>query len=138
MARGFLRERAFAAWVLPLLTLWLAGAFAEPFAAPGGDALRAPLPPRVEIDSLLAFVGRQQGIAFIRNGTSHTAEEAEAHLRHKLERAGSRVKTAEDFIRYCATRSFITRIPYRVRDRNGHTRLAADVLHEELKRLRAR
>ncbi len=113
--------------------LFFAGVFAETFAGPGASASA-----RVEIDSLLAFVGRQQGIEFIRNGSSHTAVEAEAHLRHKLERAGSRVKTAEDFIRYCATRSFITRIPYRVRDQDGRTRPAAEVLHEELKRLRTR
>ncbi len=94
--------------------------------------------PRAEIDSLLAFVGRQQGIEFLRNGSAHTAQEAESHLRYKLERGGNRIKTAEDFIRYCATRSFFTRIPYRVRYRNGTTRPAADVLNEELRRLRAR
>lgn len=92
---------------------------------------------RVEIDSLLAFVGRQQDIAFIRNGSSHTAQEAVSHLRFKRERAGSRLKTAEDFILHCATRSYLTRVPYRVKYRDGTTRKAADVLHEELRRLRA-
>ena len=37
------------------------------------------------------------------------------HLRLKLRAAGSRVSTAEDFIRYCATESSVSGKPYEIR-----------------------
>lgn len=91
---------------------------------------------RAEIDSLLSFVGSQQGTEFLRNGAAHTAAEAENHLRRKWRRGGDRIKTAEDFIRYCATRSSFTGARYRVRYADGSLRDADEVLHEELRRIR--
>ncbi len=94
------------------------------------------LSPRAEIDSLLAFVRRQEEVVFIRNGGTHTAAEAEAHLRLKWSRQEKDIRSAEDFIERCATRSFLTRKTYAVRFPDGTERLAAEVLHEELARLR--
>jgi hypothetical protein len=89
-----------------------------------------------EIDSLVSFVGRQSGIAFIRNSTAHDAAEAERHLRLKWRRAGTRVKTAEDFIKYCATRSSFTGTPYRVRFSDGTIKTSEEVLLAQLRHLR--
>ncbi|HSV96914.1 MAG TPA: DUF5329 domain-containing protein [Spirochaetota bacterium] len=75
---------------------------------------------RGRIHSLLNALERS-GFAFIRNGASYTAREARAHLKMKLDRAGGRVKTAEQFIDYCATRSSSTGRPYLVRLPDGST-----------------
>jgi len=42
-------------------------------------------------------------------------------MRKKLSRAGSRVKTAEDFINGIATKSYLTGAPYRVKLPEGRT-----------------
>jgi len=90
-----------------------------------------------EIDSLLAFVERQP-VEFIRNGTAHTPAEAVSHMQLKRRRAGDRIKTAEDFIRYCGTKSSFTGSPYRLRYPDGTIREAGPVLTAELKRLSRR
>ena len=63
--------------------------------------------PREEkrIEHLLQTVESLKGAAFIRNGTEYNAKDAGKHLRMKLAKAGDRVKTAEDFIEGCASRS---------------------------------
>lgn len=91
---------------------------------------------RAEIDSLLAFVRKQEDVVFLRNGSRHDSRQAEAHLRLKWSRQEDKVRSAEDFIERCATRSFLTREPYRIRFKDGTVREAAEVLREELARLR--
>ena len=49
---------------------------------------------------------------FTRNGTKHSAEDAEAHLTMKYERYSSRIKTAESFIDRLASESSWTGKPY--------------------------
>src|SRR5260221_13647900 len=95
-------------------------------------------PPNPEVEALLKFVGELKHETFIRNGDPHTAKEAEAHLRMKWINAGSRVVTAEDFIRYCATKSSLSCRDYLVRYPDGHDEPAALVLTRELHRLRSR
>lgn len=73
------------------------------------------------IQYLLASVEALEGAKFIRNGSEHEARAAADHLRLKLKAAGSKVKTAEDFIRFCASRSSMTGEPYLIRLADGTT-----------------
>ena len=61
------------------------------------------------------------GAVFIRNGTEYKAPDAQNHLRQKLNYAGDRVKTAEEFIRYCASESSMSHKPYQIRFSDGRT-----------------
>jgi Family of unknown function (DUF5329) len=101
-------------------------------------ALPAAMSPDTEIDALLKYVGELQSALFIRNGSSHTAKEAESHLRLKWSSGGSRIATAEDFIRYCATKSSLSGKEYLIRFPDGHEEPSAQVLLKELQRIRAR
>ena len=56
---------------------------------------------------------------FIRNGQSHTPEEAVAHVRAKYEHFKAQIKTPEDFIRLAATKSLMSGQPYLIRTRDG-------------------
>lgn len=64
-----------------------------------------------EIDFLLTAVG-DSGCSFIRNGKTHAAEDAEAHLRMKYRRGRRYVSTTEQFIERLASGSSISRKPY--------------------------
>ena len=62
-----------------------------------------------------------EGAKFIRNGREYDARAASSHLRLKLKVAGNKVKTAEDFIKLCASKSSITGEPYLMRFADGAT-----------------
>ncbi|MGY3038726.1 hypothetical protein ACVWWQ_000313 [Rhodanobacter sp. TND4EL1] len=72
-----------------------------------------------KIDYLIATVAGLHDAEFIRNGTAYDASQAAAHMRLKLRFAGSRVKTAEDFITCCATGSSVSGINYTIRFAHG-------------------
>jgi hypothetical protein len=74
-----------------------------------------------KIEYLIASVGELKGAKFVRNGTDYDAPAAASHLRLKLRAAGSKVKTAEDFIQYCASGSSISGEPYLIRFIDGAT-----------------
>ena len=74
-----------------------------------------------KIQYLIASVETMQGATFIRNGLEYDTRQASAHLRLKLKRAGDRVRTAEDFITLCASKSFMTGEPYQIRLADGTT-----------------
>jgi len=71
------------------------------------------------IEHLLQTVESLKGAAFIRNGTEYEAKDAGKHLRMKLKMAGDRVKTAEDFIKVCASRSSFSGAAYKIRLPDG-------------------
>jgi hypothetical protein len=102
-------------------------------------ALQTPAPALTEaqkIEALLQAVEKLQGKAtFLRNGSEHDAKAAADHLRMKWQKAGSRVKTAPDFIRGCATGSSMSGQPYKIRFQDGHEVLSADYFWTELKKL---
>jgi hypothetical protein len=93
---------------------------------------------QARIEGLMAAVGRLRGATFIRNGSEHTAAEAAEHLRLKWKNAGKRVRTAEDFIRYCATQSSMSGRRYRIRLADGRELDSADWFEAELRRYDAR
>src|SRR5215469_12133005 len=84
------------------------------------------------IEYLLAVVGSLHEAQFIRNGTAYDSTAAVRHLRAKLGIAGSRVKSAEDFIRYCGSESSISGKPYEIRFPDGRVVLSAGFLRQKL------
>lgn len=104
----------------------------EPATMADAAVAPAPLTEPQKIDRLLAYVGSLKGAVFVRNGQEHTPAEAAEHMKLKRQKAGDRVKTAEDFIKYCASYSTLTGEAYLVRFPDGRTRTAEDVLREQL------
>src|SRR5262249_45642782 len=84
------------------------------------------------IEYLIASVGSLPQAQFIRNGTAYDGKAAVDPLRLKLRFAGSRVRTAEDFIRYCATESSASGEPYRIRFADAHVVPSAQYLRQKL------
>ena len=81
---------------------------------------------------LIESVAALHDARFIRNGQAYDATRAADHLRLKLRFAGDRVKTAEDFINYCATRSSMSGRRYSIRFGDGRTVDAATFLRQRL------
>jgi hypothetical protein len=87
-----------------------------------------------KIEFLISSVENLKGAKFIRNGSEYNDGKAAAeHLRMKLKTAGSRVKTADDFIRLCASQSYLTGRPYMIRLSNGKTIKSEEYFREKLK-----
>lgn len=89
-----------------------------------------------EIEALLAYVKQLDGAVFIRNGSEHAPTAAEAHLRMKWEKQSAQIKTAEDFIELCATKSSLSGERYRIRLKDGTARDSAEVLRARLADIR--
>jgi hypothetical protein len=110
--------------------------------------IQVPVPPRpataaphmteaAKIQALIGSIEHLNGAVFIRNGTEHDASEAAAHLRRKLDYAGSKVKTAQQFIDKLATGSSMTGKPYKIRFADGRTVDSASFFREQLRKLEA-
>ena len=84
------------------------------------------------IEYLLTVVASLHDAQFIRNGKAYDSAAAVSHMRTKLRVAGGRVKTAEDFIRYCASESSVSGEPYEIRFTDGRVVLSADFLRQKL------
>lgn len=104
---------------------------AAPQASAGAGSQPA-LTEEQKIDRLIEFIGALDGAAFIRNGKEHSPQDAVEHLRLKRRKAGTRVRTAEEFIERCATRSSISGDDYQIRFADGRTESAATVLRRRL------
>src|SRR5438045_542832 len=85
------------------------------------------------IEYLIQTVESLKGAAFIRNGSEYNSADASKHLRLKLKAAGDRVKTAEDFIEGCASRSSLTGEAYKIRFSNGTITETAPFFRARLK-----
>jgi hypothetical protein len=100
-----------------------------------GALTHASSPPSLEaakIEYLIASIESLQGAQFIRNGIAYDSKAAAEHLRLKLRATGSRVATAEDFIRLCASVSSVTGTPYQIRFSDGHTVTSEMYLRQKL------
>lgn len=84
------------------------------------------------IEYLLAVISGLHDAQFIRNGKAYDSAAAVDHLRSKLRMAGAQVKTAEDFIRLCASESSLSGKPYEIRLANGQQLLSAQFLRQQL------
>jgi hypothetical protein len=100
-------------------------------------AFAAALAEQQKIDALIHAVEVLPDAKFIRNGSVHDGKEAAEHLRKKRRYAGDRIKTADDFIVCCASRSSVSGTPYQIRFANGETVDAATFFRAELKRIDA-
>jgi hypothetical protein len=85
------------------------------------------------IDYLIESLGSLKGAVFIRNGTEYDADKARSHLQSKLAYGGERIKTAEDFIKSCATESSMSHKPYQIRFADGKTVATAAFFNSKLK-----
>lgn len=90
-----------------------------------------------KIDYLIASIASLTDAHFIRNDTVYDAKDAADHLRLKLRVAGSRIKSADDFIRYCASVSSVSGKPYLIRFADGRQVTAATYLTSKLKEFEA-
>ncbi len=91
-----------------------------------------------KIAYLIDSVAALKDATFIRNGTGYDAAHAADHMRLKLRLAGSRVKTAEDFIVYCGTGSSMSGLKYSIRFHDGRTIDSATFLQNKLAEYEAR
>ena len=84
------------------------------------------------IEHLIRAVEELPNAKFVRNGSAYDAKAAAEHLRLKLRNAGARVKTAEDFIRFCASKSSVSGKPYRIRFADGTLQTSEAFLRAKL------
>jgi Family of unknown function (DUF5329) len=70
------------------------------------------------IKFLLDYVAKSD-VTFVRNGQTHTPQEAVDHIKAKYEHFKEEIKTPEDFIRLSASKSLLTGQPYLVRTKDG-------------------
>lgn len=76
---------------------------------------------QARIDFLIHQVETAHGLKFIRNGAEYDGSAAAKHLRMKLNYGGERLKTAEDFVKYCASESSVTHQKYQIKLADGST-----------------
>ena len=87
------------------------------------------------INYLLDYVANSHA-TFIRNGESHTPQEAVNHIKAKYEHFKAEIKTPEDFIRLSASKSLLSGQPYQVRTSDGQEMRLDAWLTEALKKHR--
>ena len=90
-----------------------------------------------EIEYLLNAVA-DSNCEYFRNGKKHSAEKAAKHLRMKYDRAKKYVTSAEDFIAKLASRSSISKKPYRYTCPDGSNGYTATWFRKKLSDYRAR
>lgn len=72
-----------------------------------------------KIESLISTVESMKDVVFIRNGSEYGPKEAAALMRHKWKQQEKKIKTAQDFIRFAATKSEHSGKPYLIRFKDG-------------------
>jgi Family of unknown function (DUF5329) len=87
------------------------------------------------IQYLLDYVAKSDA-TFLRNGQTHTPQEAVDHIKAKYEHFKNEIKTPEDFIRLSASKSLLTGQPYLVRTKDGKEMQLSAWLTEALKKHR--
>ena len=113
------------------LPLWLL----VPLSLMGGYVYAQDSSEAAKIRYLIGSVEALQGVKFFRNGSEYDAKKAADHLRLKLKMAGDRVKTVEDFIRLCGSKSSVSGEAYRMRLPDGTTMYAEAFFRKRLKAL---
>jgi hypothetical protein len=87
-----------------------------------------------KIEQLIIYIEKSEAL-FIRNGSEYGAKEAADHLRMKRKKAGSKVKTAKDFIDLIASKSYMSGEPYKMKFKNGTIMNTRDMLYNELRKM---
>jgi len=78
------------------------------------------------------------GLTFIRNTDKYTSVEAAEHMNNKYRHFREDIKTAEDFIERCASKSLLSGKPYLVINERGKQVRTSEWLLAELADYRAR
>jgi len=78
------------------------------------------------------------GLIFIRNADRYTSVEAAEHMGNKYRHFREDIKTAEDFIERCASRSLLSGKPYLVINEQGEQVRTSEWLEAALAEYRAR
>ena len=89
------------------------------------------------IEYLLESVGSSD-CGFVRNGTTHDADDAESHLRMKDNRGKRYAATPEDFIERLASGSYLSKKPYYIECSGAERVPSGDWLAQRLDDFRAR
>lgn len=87
-----------------------------------------------EIGHLLQFI-EDSGCIFVRNNKEYTSKEARDHIQKKYGHVKRRIKTAEKFIKYIATKSSMSGKLYKVHCKDKEL-LSGEWLNAELTRYR--
>ncbi|MCF6312770.1 MAG: DUF5329 domain-containing protein [Verrucomicrobiales bacterium] len=93
--------------------------------------------PQDEINSLLDYLEGLQGAVFVRNGKEHNSQETRKHLQMKWDRQEKKIHSAEDFIKLCASKSYLSGKRYVIRLKDGSEKFSDELLKAELKRIRS-
>jgi hypothetical protein len=88
---------------------------------------------KAKIEYLVSSVEHLKGAKFVRNGSEYDGREAAAHLRMKFKRAGDRVRSAEDFIDLCASKSYLSGKPYRIVFSDGQSMPSGEFFRKKLR-----
>ena len=83
------------------------------------------------IRHLIGYVSGS-GLTFIRNSSEYTPDEAAEHMNRKYQHFRDAIKTPEDFIERCATKSLLSGKPYLVVSGQGRELRTSDWLRTEL------
>lgn len=88
-----------------------------------------------KIEALIAHVAALDNATFIRNGDEYPPADAADHMRTKWEYAGSRVKTALQFIEHIASKSSMSGDPYLIRFDDGSETESGPYLSDVLREI---
>ena len=113
----------------------LAAAVAPMVPATATPAVPTVLTEAQKIQMLIHNIEVMKDARFVRNGSDYDGAAAADHLRTKLNYAGSRIKTAQDFISYLATGSSISGKPYLIRFSDGREVESAVYFHTMLAKI---
>ena len=83
------------------------------------------------VQYLIGYVATSD-VTFIRNSGKYSSREASEHMQKKYEHFRDEIKTPEDFIKLCATRSLLTGKPYLVVNEQGEEFRTSEWLTAEL------
>jgi len=89
-----------------------------------------------KIEYLIQSIEKLDGAKFYRNGEWHAPKEAADHLRLKLKNAGSKIKTAQQFIDKLASESSMSGKLYKIRFKDGKVVETKFFLNQQLAKLK--
>jgi hypothetical protein len=96
-----------------------------------------PIPVNETVLHLIGYVS-ESGLTFIRNSSEHSATEAADHMNKKYLHFKEDIRTPEDFIKLCATKSLLSGKPYLMVNDQGEQVRTSDWLRAELADYQAR
>jgi hypothetical protein len=100
------------------------------------DAFPLQMTEKQKIEYLIQSIEKLDGAKFYRNGDWHTPKEAADHLRLKLENAGSRIKTAQQFIDKLASESSMSGLSYKIKFKDGTVVESKVFFYQQLSKLK--